>query len=292
MLKHLSGIETRNGPGAKWYVPFITKVTKRLHEARRPELRRRQERADGPRVHRRRTSALLPQPARGGGQVKRKIVLEARVRPATRRHKRSAAAHQGPRQGGAGSVRVDRQRASAAGGPAVKAAVRRGDGLAHGQPACRHRAAALLPGHVRDDRPHQRGDRAVEAAVREGYRDADGLAARGVGPDALFPTHTRPSATSARRSRYGGTSTSSCSTRRRARCASSARGDRLPTRARGGRRGRRLGAVNVDDETAVLVLKASGQQRLITTKALLPRGARGDRRGAQAGVRVRTRSPS
>ena len=77
VLKHPSGIETRNGPGAMWYVPFITKATKRFgtklddlsYVVVKNELTGLEFTVAGPQLY-------FLNPHEVAGELKRKIVLE------------------------------------------------------------------------------------------------------------------------------------------------------------------------------------------------------------------------
>jgi len=77
VLKHLSGIETRNGPGATVYVPFITTATKRLgtklddlsYVVVKNELTGLEFTVAGPQLY-------FLNPHEVAGELKRKIVLE------------------------------------------------------------------------------------------------------------------------------------------------------------------------------------------------------------------------
>ena len=77
VLKHPSGIETRNGPGAKWYVPIITKATKRFgtklddlsYVVVKNELTGLEFTVAGPQLY-------FLNPHEVAGELKRKIVLE------------------------------------------------------------------------------------------------------------------------------------------------------------------------------------------------------------------------
>lgn len=230
VLKHPSGIETRNGPGAMWYVPLITKVTKRLgtklddlsYVVVKNELTGLEFTVAGPQLY-------FLNPHEVAGKLKRKIVLEkheyVRLLDAT-----------------SGQQRLIR-------GPAM-----------------------VVPDPF-ESIVNERQQPAVRLSKLQFVVVTDSLTGNRrvvTGPQLFFPdtyesVGTPRQAHEVQRYQYIKLLDQTTGTLRVERGEATVFPRAHEEAAEGGVKD----AVNVDDETAVLVLsKASGQQRLITTKGL------------------------
>ena len=230
VLKHPSGIETRNGPGAMWYVPLITKVTKRLgtklddlsYVVVKNELTGLEFTVSGPQLY-------FLNPHEVAGKLKRKIVLEkheyVRLLDAT-----------------SGQQRLIK-------GP-----------------------AKVVPGPF-ESIVNERLQSAVQLSKLQYVVVTDSLTGNRrvvTGPQLFFPdtyesVGTPCQAHEVQRYQYIKLLDQTTGTLRVERGEATVFPRAHEEAAEGGVKD----AVNVDDETAVLVLsKASGQQRLITTKGL------------------------